>query len=212
MGLLCDRRLRSRTCMFHDAAEAAANLGAPLDQEHWLDTAGMSEARLGNLDAALDRYYGRLGARRDRSKIVLKLLRSTKRSLLFCCGRRTRKQRRSTSARPDILPDGRQVSSIFNSAISLKHNCSHNAAISQTPKRSCAMWNNSPRNFQPSASMLSTRSLRSATKLDSIEMPKAGFNVRSQPTTHNVPTCAQTIRAFPSPRTAVISTWTTSPI
>ena len=47
---------RALAC-FSDAAEAAANLGAPFDEEHWLDTAGMSEARLGNLDAALDRYY-----------------------------------------------------------------------------------------------------------------------------------------------------------
>jgi CHAT domain-containing protein/tetratricopeptide (TPR) repeat protein len=41
---------------FNAAAEAASNLGATLDQEHWLDTAGMSEARLGNFDAARDRY------------------------------------------------------------------------------------------------------------------------------------------------------------
>lgn len=41
---------------FDDAAETAAKLGATFDQEHWLDTAGMSEARLGNLDAARERY------------------------------------------------------------------------------------------------------------------------------------------------------------
>jgi CHAT domain-containing protein len=41
---------------FDDAAESAAKLGAIFDQEHWLDTAGMSEARLGDLGAARERY------------------------------------------------------------------------------------------------------------------------------------------------------------
>ena len=46
---------RALAC-FNDAAEAAADLGAPFDEEHWLDTAGMSEAQLGNLDAARESY------------------------------------------------------------------------------------------------------------------------------------------------------------
>jgi CHAT domain-containing protein len=41
---------------FNDAAESAASRGATLDEEHWLDTAGMSEARLGRFDAARDHY------------------------------------------------------------------------------------------------------------------------------------------------------------
>ena len=41
---------------FNAAAASAARLGSPIDEEHWLDTAGMSEARLGNLDSARDRY------------------------------------------------------------------------------------------------------------------------------------------------------------
>jgi CHAT domain-containing protein len=41
---------------FDAAAASAAKLGSTLDQEHWLDTAGMSEARLRNLSAARERY------------------------------------------------------------------------------------------------------------------------------------------------------------
>jgi CHAT domain-containing protein len=41
---------------FNDAANSAASRGSTLDEEHWLDTAGMSEARLGNFDAARERY------------------------------------------------------------------------------------------------------------------------------------------------------------
>ena len=41
---------------FNAAAESAASLGSTIDQEHWLDTAGMSEARLGNLSAAREHY------------------------------------------------------------------------------------------------------------------------------------------------------------
>lgn len=41
---------------FNDAAASAAMLGSPINEEHWLDTAGMSEARLGNFDAARDHY------------------------------------------------------------------------------------------------------------------------------------------------------------
>src|SRR5262249_32361028 len=41
---------------FDAAAASAAKLGSTLDQEHWLDTAGMSEAPLGNLSAARERY------------------------------------------------------------------------------------------------------------------------------------------------------------
>jgi CHAT domain-containing protein len=43
---------------FNAAAISAAELGAPLDETLWLDTAGMSEAKLGNLDAARE-HYGR---------------------------------------------------------------------------------------------------------------------------------------------------------
>ena len=46
---------RALAC-FTDAAEVAASLGATFDEEHWLDTAGMSEARLGNFNVARDRY------------------------------------------------------------------------------------------------------------------------------------------------------------
>jgi tetratricopeptide (TPR) repeat protein len=38
---------------FNDAAASAAALGSTINEEHWLDTAGMSEARLGNLDAIM---------------------------------------------------------------------------------------------------------------------------------------------------------------
>jgi CHAT domain-containing protein len=41
---------------FADAAASAQSLGSTLDEEHWLDTAGMSQARLGNVDAARDLY------------------------------------------------------------------------------------------------------------------------------------------------------------
>jgi CHAT domain-containing protein len=41
---------------FNSAAASAASLGSTIDEEHWLDTAGMSEARLGNLDSARERY------------------------------------------------------------------------------------------------------------------------------------------------------------
>jgi CHAT domain-containing protein len=41
---------------FNAAAASAAILGSTIDQEHWLNTAGMSEARLGNLPAARERY------------------------------------------------------------------------------------------------------------------------------------------------------------
>ncbi len=41
---------------FNDAAESAASRGSSLDEEHWLNTAGMSEARLGHLDTARDHY------------------------------------------------------------------------------------------------------------------------------------------------------------
>jgi CHAT domain-containing protein len=41
---------------FNAAAISAAELGAPLDETLWLDTAGMSEAKLGNLDAAREHY------------------------------------------------------------------------------------------------------------------------------------------------------------
>jgi CHAT domain-containing protein len=41
---------------FNDAAASAAGLGSTINEEHWLDTAGMSEARLGNFDAARDLY------------------------------------------------------------------------------------------------------------------------------------------------------------
>jgi CHAT domain-containing protein len=41
---------------FNDAAASAAALGSTINEEHWLDTAGMSEARLGNFDAARDLY------------------------------------------------------------------------------------------------------------------------------------------------------------
>jgi CHAT domain-containing protein len=41
---------------FNAAASSAANLDSPIDETLWLDTAGMSEARLGNLDAARERY------------------------------------------------------------------------------------------------------------------------------------------------------------
>jgi CHAT domain-containing protein len=41
---------------FNDAAASAASRGSTLEAEHWLNTAGMSEARLGRLDAARDHY------------------------------------------------------------------------------------------------------------------------------------------------------------
>jgi CHAT domain-containing protein len=41
---------------FNDAAASASALGSTSDEEHWLITAGMSEARLGNLDAARQRF------------------------------------------------------------------------------------------------------------------------------------------------------------
>ena len=41
---------------FSDAATSASVLGSTIDEEHWLDTAGMSEARLGNFDAAREHY------------------------------------------------------------------------------------------------------------------------------------------------------------
>lgn len=50
---------------FNDAADSAATLGSPLDEEHWLDTAGMSEARLGNVNAARDRYNRALALARN---------------------------------------------------------------------------------------------------------------------------------------------------
>jgi CHAT domain-containing protein len=41
---------------FNSAAASAGTLGATMDQERWLHTAGMSEARLGNVAAARERY------------------------------------------------------------------------------------------------------------------------------------------------------------
>jgi CHAT domain-containing protein/Flp pilus assembly protein TadD len=41
---------------FNDAAASAATLGSTIDQETWTQRAGMSEARLGNLDAARQRF------------------------------------------------------------------------------------------------------------------------------------------------------------
>ena len=41
---------------FNDATASASALGSTSDEEHWLITAGMSEARLGNLDAARQRF------------------------------------------------------------------------------------------------------------------------------------------------------------
>ncbi len=41
---------------FNNAAISAASLGSTIDEEHWINTAGMSQARLGNLDAAQDLY------------------------------------------------------------------------------------------------------------------------------------------------------------
>jgi CHAT domain-containing protein len=41
---------------FNKAAASAANLGSTIDQEIWNNTAGMSEARLGNMDGARKHY------------------------------------------------------------------------------------------------------------------------------------------------------------
>jgi CHAT domain-containing protein len=41
---------------FNAAAANAASLGSPIDESQWLDNAGMSEARLGNIEAARARY------------------------------------------------------------------------------------------------------------------------------------------------------------
>jgi CHAT domain-containing protein len=50
---------------FNAAAISAANLGSPGDETLWLDTAGMSEVRLGNLDAARARYNRALALARS---------------------------------------------------------------------------------------------------------------------------------------------------
>jgi CHAT domain-containing protein/Tfp pilus assembly protein PilF len=47
-----DRALTS----FNAAIDSAAGLGSPIDEGQWLDTAGMCESRLGNLDAAQSQY------------------------------------------------------------------------------------------------------------------------------------------------------------
>jgi CHAT domain-containing protein/Tfp pilus assembly protein PilF len=41
---------------FNAAAASAASLGSPIDEVQWLGTAGMSEARLGDLNGARERY------------------------------------------------------------------------------------------------------------------------------------------------------------
>jgi CHAT domain-containing protein/Tfp pilus assembly protein PilF len=41
---------------FNAAADGASRLGSPIDEGQWLDTAGMSEARLGDLNRARERY------------------------------------------------------------------------------------------------------------------------------------------------------------
>ncbi|HEX4166175.1 MAG TPA: CHAT domain-containing protein, partial [Bryobacteraceae bacterium] len=54
---------------FNDAAASASVLGSTSDEEHWLITAGMSEARLGNLDAARQRF--------DQSLMLARSLKNT---------------------------------------------------------------------------------------------------------------------------------------
>jgi CHAT domain-containing protein len=56
---------------FNDAAASAIHLGSPIDEEWWNHTAGMSEARLGNLDAARKHY--------DRALILAKSLKNASR-------------------------------------------------------------------------------------------------------------------------------------
>ena len=58
---------------FNDAARSAATLGSTIDEEHWINTAGMSEARLGNLNDAQERYARALTLARslkDDSEVV----------------------------------------------------------------------------------------------------------------------------------------------
>jgi CHAT domain-containing protein len=58
---------------FSDAARSAATLGSTIDEEHWTNTAGMSEARLGNLNDAQERYVRALTlarSLRDNSEIL----------------------------------------------------------------------------------------------------------------------------------------------
>lgn len=50
---------------FSDAAAGAAKLGLTSDEEHWLITAGMSEANLGSLDAARAHYVRALALARS---------------------------------------------------------------------------------------------------------------------------------------------------
>jgi CHAT domain-containing protein/predicted negative regulator of RcsB-dependent stress response len=45
---------------FNDAAASAASLGSTIDQENWDNVAGMTEARIGNLDAAQKHYESAL--------------------------------------------------------------------------------------------------------------------------------------------------------
>lgn len=54
---------------FNAAAASAATLGSTINEEHWLDTAGMSEARLGDLSAARERY--------DRAMVLARSLKNT---------------------------------------------------------------------------------------------------------------------------------------
>jgi CHAT domain-containing protein/tetratricopeptide (TPR) repeat protein len=50
---------------FNNAANDASTLGATSDEEHWLITAGMSEATMGNLNAAQERYVRALALARS---------------------------------------------------------------------------------------------------------------------------------------------------
>jgi CHAT domain-containing protein len=50
---------------FNDAEASAASLGSMIDQEIWNNTAGMSEARLGNLDGARKHYESALALARS---------------------------------------------------------------------------------------------------------------------------------------------------
>ncbi len=196
---------------FNAAAASAADSRFNDQQEHWLDTAGMSEARLGNLDPARERYDRALAlARSLKNNSEIAQVDQALASLLLA--HRTQKQRRSTSARPDILPSAEaslfdiQLGNLLEAQLLAQRGDLPNSEALLLRCRTTipAISNDSPRRAAHPRP-----SVRQGGR--PLNRPKTGFNVPLRPTTHNAPRCTQTIRASPSLRTPATSTWTTSP-
>ncbi len=180
------------------AAASAAKLGSTIDEEHWLDTAGMSEARLGDLDAAREHYDRALALARSlkNTSEIAQVDQALAALLLHTSASRGGGER--TSMRPDHL--AQQAGDPFDIQLGNLLEAQLLAQRGDLPKSEAlllgcrttiaAISNDSPR--RAAHARPSMRQSRAT-----INRPKTGFNAPSQPITPNDRSCAQTIARLP---------------